>query len=1011
LSAPVFLEILSLGLEHANREFCFIKFDRSFDCKKKNNKMNRVRMDLEAWLRAALGKTNKESDTIVARLLDERGYESREEIEVLGNDELTELGFREMDVKRLRGVATSPRPNRIMVPPPHRILNAGAVLAQAMQGSTITIENAVQTINNVTEMIDRWAKEDIVALEVYCKKMVADETELMPMLAQQTEVDVACSQEQDLRASRKLIAEKVPPSLKGDALVARVTSLLDETLRVCEVRVQVLREAATARRMINHLTRLHNEAKIQGFDGRETIASNFVKVEVREWKGEDEEKAYGGNKRIIRDELQTTIRPISLEKLWDDFKDLETGEKRTRRRVAFQGEAGAGKTTLLTRLAHEWANGALWNDAFQAVILIPLRNAIGATSMDELLLQGVFDGNTEWNADVGVFLKWCKRFKSRVLWILDGWDEVQARGVLQKIRDNDPGNEHIEYLLGGSRPEAIKVRQQQGLVCDSIVSVRGFSEAGIAQFIHVWCQKTPGIEQQIETALKSSRWLRDACKQPLMLQFVCMVAPEVKLELRRKTELYELVVAEMMKRFIEKENVELQKQTKVKRKVIKGLRKLAFENFRKGAIVVPLAEWNECDVYAQRCGLLKNGTWVHYTVQEFFAAVYICVDFVGDASAELMRIYASDIRSEVFFGFVCGIKGKAFDDLEKWFPNDPWLQFVPDRLSWIDEGGDDLEKFLEHHWTHLISEAGPEMLFLAVEKGFVRAAKFLISRGVAVDSYSRNGMTPFLVAASSGNVEMGEILAEENANLTAIDREGLSAVHLACMNGHLSMLRFLLSNALKMEHPLTDLLTTSKPVQQEKFLEKMYENRPASAVARHVVVRKIDTRPSSAIAHGDGCKKQYVGKKDGVYAPSPLHIACIFGKLEIVVELIGSGANLECSDLNGRTALHVACDKGRVGLVRMLIEAHARLDARDHEQRTPLHLACENGHLETVKVLLDFRACVVAREKIGMTPLEMAFHGHFSDIFKLLLKGEPAWVVLFSLWPDSGVCSREIGEV
>src|SRR3990167_3501569 len=209
---------------------------------------------LELWLRKVLGN-NKKTDSIVESIIDEKGFEEKEDVLELSDGDLRHMGFRDGDIKRLRGVALNPKPTHIEVSTPpkqqqqQQVSNTGAVLAQAINGGSITIDNAVQTIHNVTHMIDGWTEEDVVALEVYCQKMAA--VDAVPiLLADQSQVDAACSQEQDLRASRRQISEKVPPSLKGSPLVGRVTSLLDATLKQCEVRVQMLKEGAAASRVV-----------------------------------------------------------------------------------------------------------------------------------------------------------------------------------------------------------------------------------------------------------------------------------------------------------------------------------------------------------------------------------------------------------------------------------------------------------------------------------------------------------------------------------------------------------------------------------------------------------------------------------------------------------------------------------------------------------------------------------------------------------------------------------------
>ena len=59
--------------------------------------------------------------------------------------------------------------------------------------------------------------------------------------------------------------------------------------------------------------------------------------------------------------------------------------------------------------------------------------------------------------------------------------------------------------------------------------------------------------------------------------------------------------------------------------------------------------------------------------------------------------------------------------------------------------------------------------------------------------------------------------------------------------------------------------------------------------------------------------------------------------------LLESGANVESTDLEGRTALHVTAWQGHVHMVALLLAHGARVDAEDLEQRTPLQSAAWQG--------------------------------------------------------------------
>ncbi|MFP4374136.1 MAG: ankyrin repeat domain-containing protein [Spirochaetaceae bacterium] len=101
---------------------------------------------------------------------------------------------------------------------------------------------------------------------------------------------------------------------------------------------------------------------------------------------------------------------------------------------------------------------------------------------------------------------------------------------------------------------------------------------------------------------------------------------------------------------------------------------------------------------------------------------------------------------------------------------------------------------------------------------------------------------------------------------------------------------------------------------------------------------------------------------------TPLHWAARQGHVEVVRTLIDNGADVNASDVFGRTPLHLAVSHPEV--VELLLDAGAGVDARDQLSNTPLHRAVPS--LETVDALIRAGADVNARNTGGNTPLDIA---------------------------------------
>lgn len=103
---------------------------------------------------------------------------------------------------------------------------------------------------------------------------------------------------------------------------------------------------------------------------------------------------------------------------------------------------------------------------------------------------------------------------------------------------------------------------------------------------------------------------------------------------------------------------------------------------------------------------------------------------------------------------------------------------------------------------------------------------------------------------------------------------------------------------------------------------------------------------------------------------TPLHWAARHGLVEIADQLIGAGADIDSSDILGRTPLHLAVRFP--GMVGFLVAEGASLNVRDHLSNTPLHSAIWVQSAETVEILVAAGADVDVKNTAGHTPLDLA---------------------------------------
>jgi ankyrin repeat protein len=133
-----------------------------------------------------------------------------------------------------------------------------------------------------------------------------------------------------------------------------------------------------------------------------------------------------------------------------------------------------------------------------------------------------------------------------------------------------------------------------------------------------------------------------------------------------------------------------------------------------------------------------------------------------------------------------------------------------------------------------------------------------------------------------------------------------------------------------------------------------------------------------------------------------LHKASNQGHVQVVIELLMHGADIEAQDWNGSTPLHYACSQDHLAVANVLLSPNdsndtttvlgkrksrgADIQAKDYDGNTPLHLATLWGHLHLVKALLAVGADILVINNLGDLPIRSAVRQHQSEVAKYLLQ-------------------------
>lgn len=293
-------------------------------------------------------------------------------------------------------------------------------------------------------------------------------------------------------------------------------------------------------------------------------------------------------------------------------------------------------------------------------------------------------------------------------------------------------------------------------------------------------------------------------------------------------------------------------------------------------------------------------------------------------------------------------------------------------VKYLISKGIDINSRDEADWTPLMS---------AVYGGELNTVRYLIDIGADINAKSRLCSTSLHFAADSGELDIVKCLVFKGANINAKNIDCRTPLHFAADNGNLSVIKYLIRKGADINAedeyaniPLYFAIRNRKLEIVKYLVDKTDINNKYNDtllhlavcsgeldVAKYLVSRGVNINAKSKFLplhlsslRGLDIVGYFVKKAasaEGGYYETPLHYAVFHGNLEITEYLIEKGADVNARNRNSDTPLHLAIMRGKIDVVKVLLKHNADVNAKNNEEKTALYYAANNNYQELVECI------------------------------------------------------------
>ncbi|CAL8390640.1 unnamed protein product [Boreogadus saida] len=363
------------------------------------------------------------------------------------------------------------------------------------------------------------------------------------------------------------------------------------------------------------------------------------------------------------DMKETPIRCVDI------FKPLPGQDKPDKpiRTIMTTGVAGIGKTVLTQKFTLDWAEGKANRD-INFTFLLTFRE-LNLLKNKEFSLVGLVHHFFIETKEAGI----CRFHQYQVVFILDGLDECrlpldfQNNQTWTDVKEPSSVDVLLTNLIRGdllpsariwitTRPAA--ANQIPAECVDRVTEVRGFTDPQKEEYFRKRFRNDK-LANTIISHVKKSRSLHIMCHIPVFCWITATVLEDIlKKKKSKRGEEMPKTVTQMYSHFLRVQSIQGDRKyhgraetdphwSSESREIIVSLGKLAFNQLEKGNLIFYEEDLADCSIdikaasvysgvftqiFKEECGMYQARVFcfVHLSIQEFLAALYVFLSFIND---------------------------------------------------------------------------------------------------------------------------------------------------------------------------------------------------------------------------------------------------------------------------------------------------------------------------------------------------------------------------------------------